>query len=220
MDRVQVVKWESSALGGTQNNTQPTPINPQEDALEAMGLYLQDGSNRDTNILIARSGNDMTFKDVTNATPKTLTNILNPSATTSPSFKFNVKVTDYTLYIQTTNVTATYVTTDGAAPGTGNQIPLNASTGVTFSALMTAARPSTGTVSNWAMRGSAKRVAAGTCTVDTGGIQEVLATGIVGSLATDVDIDNTNKLLRVKVTGLASATINWVCSIRVVEASL
>lgn len=81
MDRVQVVKQESPAEGGTDVDpfTPRTKIEPQEDAFEAAGLYLQDASNRDENVLISRVGADMTFKDVSNPTAKTLTELLSGS---------------------------------------------------------------------------------------------------------------------------------------------
>lgn len=68
MDRVQPIKIESSSTGGTQDDDEYTPVNPQEDAPEVAGLYLQDASNRDETTLVSRSGNDMTFKDGNNST--------------------------------------------------------------------------------------------------------------------------------------------------------
>lgn len=70
IDRVQVLKQESAALGGDSADTAPwpAPIDPQEDAIESAGLYLQDASNRDTNVFITRAGNDMSFTDVSNPT--------------------------------------------------------------------------------------------------------------------------------------------------------
>lgn len=78
MDRVQVLKRESVAGGGDAADEAPwdAPIEPQEDAVEAAGVYLQDASNRDESTLIARAGDDMTFKDVNNPTAKTLTDLL------------------------------------------------------------------------------------------------------------------------------------------------
>lgn len=81
MDRVQLLKQESAALGGDAADevAWPDPIEPQEDAIEVAGVYLQDASNRDENILIDRSGNDMRFKDVTNPTPIPLDDFLTPT---------------------------------------------------------------------------------------------------------------------------------------------
>jgi len=78
MDRVQVLKRETAALGGDAADEAPwdAPIEPQEDAIEAAGVYLQDASNRDENVLVARSGDDMTFQDVSNPTPSTLSDLI------------------------------------------------------------------------------------------------------------------------------------------------
>lgn len=77
MDRVQVTKQEWGSLGGNaaDESPYPEPIEPQEDAIEAAGLYVQDAANRDEAVLIARNGDDMTFKDVNNPTPLTLTDL-------------------------------------------------------------------------------------------------------------------------------------------------
>lgn len=78
MDRVQVLKRESLAGGGDPADEAPwdSPIEPQEDAIEAAGVFLQDASNRDETTLVARAGDDMTFKDVNNSTPVTLSDLI------------------------------------------------------------------------------------------------------------------------------------------------
>lgn len=81
-DRVQVMKQEWSDLGGDSADQSrfPQPIEPQEDIIESAGLYVQDASNRDESTLVARSGDDMTFKDGNNTTPVTLTDLLGGAA--------------------------------------------------------------------------------------------------------------------------------------------
>lgn len=76
-DRVQVLKQESAALGGDGAEDVPytTAIAPQEDAIEAAGVYLQDAGARDENVYIERNGNDMRFRDLNNTTPVTLTQL-------------------------------------------------------------------------------------------------------------------------------------------------
>lgn len=53
-DRVQVSKYETAALGGDASDEGvyggPAPIEPQEDALESAGGYVQDASNRDETV--------------------------------------------------------------------------------------------------------------------------------------------------------------------------
>ena len=78
MDRVQVVKQESAALGGDAADEAPydSPIDPQEDAVEVAGVFLQDPSNRDEDVLVTRDGDDMTFKDVSNPAEVTLSDLI------------------------------------------------------------------------------------------------------------------------------------------------
>lgn len=78
MDRVQVLKRESSSGGGDPADEQPwdSPIEPQEDAVEAAGIYFQDADNRDETTLINRLGDDLLFKDGNNPTSKTLTELI------------------------------------------------------------------------------------------------------------------------------------------------
>ena len=56
MDRVQVLKQESAGNGGDGGDEveYPTPIEPQEDALEAAGLYLQSATDRDETVHVKR----------------------------------------------------------------------------------------------------------------------------------------------------------------------
>lgn len=72
-DRVQAIKWESPSRGGTQTDESPTEINPNQDALDSKGLYIQDDTSADDTVLVGRdnSGN-MTFKDGVVSGVKTL----------------------------------------------------------------------------------------------------------------------------------------------------
>jgi len=81
-DRVQLVKQESAALGGDGAEEVPydSPIEPQEDAIEVAGVYYQDASNRDENVLTWREDDDMMFKDVSNPSGYTLTQLASGSA--------------------------------------------------------------------------------------------------------------------------------------------
>lgn len=67
-DRVQLMKQESSALGGDDADTVEwgsTPIEPEEDAIEAAGYYGQEPGERDETVLIWREGNKWRAKDQT-----------------------------------------------------------------------------------------------------------------------------------------------------------
>ncbi len=58
-DRVQVVKWESAALGGDGDDevAYATPLDVQEDLLECAGLLIQHALNRDKDVKITRDTN-------------------------------------------------------------------------------------------------------------------------------------------------------------------
>ena len=67
-DRIQVLKQESAGLGGDGADDVPytTPIEPQEDAIEAAGIYLQDATNRDEAVFLEQAGANLRFVDVSN----------------------------------------------------------------------------------------------------------------------------------------------------------
>jgi hypothetical protein len=76
-DRVQVVKRESTALGGSAADDLPfdAPIVPQQDAIECAGVYLQDAANRDQTVYVDRSGADLRLRDQNVTTPITLSQL-------------------------------------------------------------------------------------------------------------------------------------------------
>jgi hypothetical protein len=88
-DKVQVLKRESSALGGNPADDvdYPTPLNAQTDALEAAGVYLQDALNRDAAVYIARAGDDLVLRDVNNTTPVTLTSLVTGTPVVDRAFR-------------------------------------------------------------------------------------------------------------------------------------
>lgn len=100
-DKVQVLKRESAALGGSGADDVDylTPINPQQDAIETCGIYLQDASNRDSGCYVERAGNNMRFRDGNNTTPVTLTALLGGASGSNhvvAEFKLNGKITTLT----------------------------------------------------------------------------------------------------------------------------
>ena len=105
MDRVQLLKQESGELGGDPFDTvpYPDPIEPQEDAIEVAGVYIQDPSNRDESTLISRSGNDMQFQDGSNPAPVTLTQLLAAAGVFDPD---TIMVDDVTLSVLSDDVMA------------------------------------------------------------------------------------------------------------------
>jgi hypothetical protein len=66
IDRVVPIKQERPDLGGTESDDIDTPADPNEDALDARGLYIQNDSSDDTSVLITRtSDNKLSFTDPT-----------------------------------------------------------------------------------------------------------------------------------------------------------
>jgi hypothetical protein len=68
-DRVRALKRESAATGGDDADEleYPTILEPNEDHLDARGLYLQNDSSADTAVNISRdASNRMVFKDAEN----------------------------------------------------------------------------------------------------------------------------------------------------------
>ena len=68
IERVQLIKQESAALGGdaADETDYPSPLNSAEDAPEVRRLYLQDGVSRDEETWVSREGDDLTLRDKNN----------------------------------------------------------------------------------------------------------------------------------------------------------
>ncbi len=65
LDRVQAVKWESTELGGHDNDSYPVGLKETEDALSARGVYFQPaGGAADEAHLIWRDEDDLFFQDI------------------------------------------------------------------------------------------------------------------------------------------------------------
>lgn len=82
-ERVQVIKQESTALGGDDADSGPAfqyPIDPFEDVIEAAGFELQEPDDvtrtRDNDVIISRATGEMTFKDQVVTSAVTLTALL------------------------------------------------------------------------------------------------------------------------------------------------
>ena len=88
VERVQLLKQESAALGGdgADEADYPAPLNPTEDAPEVRGLYIEtETSNRDGKALISRTGDDITIKDGNNPGGYTLTQLATGGAGLTPA---------------------------------------------------------------------------------------------------------------------------------------
>lgn len=117
--------------------------------------------------------------------------------------------------VQTSNNTATAMTTDGSAsPSTANQLLLNDNSMVSVIGTVSARQGSTGDSSSWSFAACVKRGAnaaatsvLGTPTVTVIGADSGASTWVVAIVA-----DTTNGALRILVTGETSKTIVWTAS--------
>lgn len=76
VDRVQALVWESPGKGGTQDEIVPKEINPNEDALDARGLFLQSASSADNAVSVQRDiDGNMKFQDGQNPSGYSLTQL-------------------------------------------------------------------------------------------------------------------------------------------------
>jgi len=128
-DRVQVVKWESPAGGGTQTDTVPTEINPNEDNLDARGLNIQNDSSADSTVEISRDVSDnMTFKDGANST-KTLTELLGGEGSDDDQVKCVVDAGDtFTVKLEHQHILFEKITIEGEYVVNGCSILLGGET--------------------------------------------------------------------------------------------
>jgi len=174
VDRVQVIKQESAALGGdgADERPWPEPIAPQEDAPEVAGVYFQDVSNRDETTLISRNGDDMTFKDVNNPTPKTLTEVIAGSGALTESAHRTLRQLIHFI-------------DSGPAEGFASGA---------YKETLPAADPFPTTVTWWESSGKTKRIVEKTITRSGGGATAVTPTPVVWDI---YDTDGTTKLATV-----------------------
>lgn len=174
MDRVQVLKVETAALGGDAADEQPwpEPIAPQEDALEAAGYYLQDASNRDENVGLKRSGDDAQFFDVNNPTPVTLTELLSGAGGLTESAHRTVRQLIHFI-------------DSGPAEGFASGA---------YKETLPSADPFPTTVTWWESSSKSKRIVEKTITRSGGGATNVTPTPIVWDI---YDTDGTTKLATV-----------------------
>jgi hypothetical protein len=120
---------------------------------------------------------------------------------------------------QTTDATATVITSDGASASGTNQVILPNNSAYYFRGEVIAGVTGAGDTKGWSIEGVIKRGAGvataalvGTPTVTSLYADTGAATWTVTALA-----DTTNGGLKITVTGQASTTIRWVAQIRTTE---
>jgi len=120
---------------------------------------------------------------------------------------------------QTTNATATAITSDGGAAGTTNQVILPNNSAYFFRGEVISGVTGGGDTKGFTIEGVIKRGAnaASTALVGTPTVTSTYADAGASAWAIAVTADTTNGGLRVTFTGQAATTIRTVCQIRTTE---
>jgi len=119
---------------------------------------------------------------------------------------------------QTTDATATVITSDGNAAGTTNQIILPDNSAYFFKGSLIAGVTGAGATAAWEFKGAIKRGSGVASTVLMNSVTDLIAQDSAASSWTfTLTADTTNGGLAVTVTGQASTTIRWVCKIETTE---
>jgi len=120
---------------------------------------------------------------------------------------------------QTTDATATVLTSDGSAAGGSNQVILPNNSAYYFKARVIAGVTGAGDSKAWTLEGAIKRGSG----VGTAAIVGTVTTTVVATDAgaatwtVTATADTTNGGLKITVTGQASTTIRWVCKVETAE---
>jgi hypothetical protein len=120
---------------------------------------------------------------------------------------------------QTTDATATVLTSNSIAAGTTNQVILPNNSAYSFSGEVIAGVTGAGNTARWTIDGAIKRGANAASTTMVGTATVTMSHFDVGAAAWVVAVtaDTTNGGIKVEVTGAAATTIRWVCRISTVE---
>jgi len=122
---------------------------------------------------------------------------------------------------QTTDATATVLTSEGGAAGTTNQIILPNNSAYYFKGSVIANVTAAANGASWSFEGAIMRGAnaASTVLIGTPAINRVAATAGATAWAIALTADTTNGGLAVTVTGAASTTIRWVAKLETTEVT-
>jgi hypothetical protein len=120
---------------------------------------------------------------------------------------------------QTTNATATVLTSDGNAATTTNQVILPNNSAYSFRVTIIAGVTGAGNTSSWILQGAIKRGGTASTTAIVGAVNTTLLAQDSGAStwAVSATADTTNGGLAITVTGQASTTIRWVAKAESVE---
>ena len=120
---------------------------------------------------------------------------------------------------QTTDATATVLTSNSSAAGTTNQVILPNNSAYSFSGEVIAGVTGGGDTARWTIDGAIKRGANAASTAMVGTATITMTHNDTGAAAWTVAVtaDTTNGGIAVTVTGAAATTIRWVCKINTTE---
>jgi hypothetical protein len=126
---------------------------------------------------------------------------------------------NYVLSVQTTNATATVLTTNQGAASSTTIIALPNNQAYAFRGAVIARNTSNGDTSSWEIKGAIKRGAnaAATALVGTPTVTSIGVDAGAVTWALAVSADTTNGGLSITATGVAATTIRWVAQIRTAE---
>jgi hypothetical protein len=122
---------------------------------------------------------------------------------------------------QTTDATATALTSNTAAAGTGNQVILPNNSAYFFKGSCIANVTGAANGAAWSFEGAIMRGAnaASTVLIDTPSVNRVAASSGATAWTIALTADTTNGGLTVTVTGVASTTIRWVAKVETTEVT-
>jgi hypothetical protein len=122
---------------------------------------------------------------------------------------------------QTTDATATVLTSNTSAAGTANQVILPNNSAYTFQGTCIANVTAGGTTSGWKFEGVIKRGANAASTALVAAVIPTVIAQDAGAVTwvLAVTADTTNGGIAVTVTGAAATTIRWVCKIETTEVT-
>jgi hypothetical protein len=120
---------------------------------------------------------------------------------------------------QTTDATATVLTSNPSAASTTNQVTLPNNSAYFFKGSCIAGVTGAGNTKAWEFRGAIKRGANAAATSIVGSVIKDVIASDAGASTWDITItaDTTNGAIAVTVTGAAATTIRWVCKINTTE---
>ena len=120
---------------------------------------------------------------------------------------------------QTTDATATVLTSDTSAASTTNQVILPNNSAYSFTGEVIAGVTAAGDTARWTIDGAIKRGANAASTAMVGTATVTMTHNDAGAAAWTVAVtaDTTNGGIKVEVTGAAATTIRWVCKINTTE---